>query len=59
LLVNGAYGRRMQTMCAYLEAKVDILEFEEDEAVDVSRVQLHLQVHKHLIARDRIDLRKI
>ncbi|CAB3369681.1 Hypothetical predicted protein [Cloeon dipterum] len=43
LLINGAYGRRMQTMCSYLPGvEVAVLEFEEDEAVSEDHLEKFL-----------------
>ena len=42
--MNGAYGRRMETICGFLEGvSVDVLDHPEDEAVSPERLELHLR----------------
>ncbi|XP_059482871.1 2-aminoethylphosphonate--pyruvate transaminase-like [Neocloeon triangulifer] len=47
ILVNGAYGRRMQSMCSYVPSiEVVVLEFGEDEAVCEAQVENLLRESK-------------
>lgn len=39
ILVNGAYGKRMVQMCQVLGIATEVLEFPEDQVINLSRVQ--------------------
>lgn len=43
LLVNGSYGRRMATMCDRMERSKQVIEWPEDESVDVARLAAALE----------------
>ena len=48
ILINGAYGHRMNKMCAYLKRETIIYEVPEDEVHDLKKIENIININKDL-----------